>query len=105
MGLFKIQLSYTEDFITRTAPSREKYNFTFFCRSTLDISEFENLYGSLAAVFDGGRLGDTAEARLGNVRSIFSIPQYPHLKMLFILATNSLFYSWVIQNCYKFRLM
>jgi hypothetical protein len=33
--------------------------------STLEVKEFEALYPSLAAVFDGGRLGDTPEARLG----------------------------------------
>ena len=33
--------------------------------STLDVSEFEVLFPHLAAVFDGGRLGDTPEARLG----------------------------------------
>jgi hypothetical protein len=31
------------------------------------VTEFENLYPSLAAVFDGGRLGDTPESRLGEI--------------------------------------
>ena len=33
--------------------------------STLEVGEFEVLFPQLAAVFDGGRLGDTPEARLG----------------------------------------
>ncbi len=35
--------------------------------STLEVGEFEVLFPQLAAVFDGGRLGDTPEARLGAI--------------------------------------
>lgn len=35
-------------------------------KSSLEVKEFESLWPHLALVFDGGRIGDTEEARLGS---------------------------------------
>lgn len=47
--------------------------------STLEVGEFEVLFPQLAAVFDGGRLGDTPEARLGS--TIVDLSKRGHYKI------------------------
>lgn len=42
-------------------------------KSTVAVEEFSHLYSSLHTVFDGGRLGNTAESRLGSTVADLSI--------------------------------